>query len=79
MPGKVMLEAASDFAVGASFVLAAFDVGTCSGIVGHTGEDCDVKGTVEPPVSAAVETVTGGIAGRSRDRADTGQGSERGL
>jgi len=39
-----------------------FDVGLGFGVVGHAGDDGRVQGTVEPPVSAAVESVAEGVA-----------------
>ena len=77
--GEVALEAAADLLVGAAFGAASFDVGAGGGVAAHAGDDGHVQGSVQPPVTATVETVSGGVSGRGGDGVDTGERRERGL
>ena len=56
-PGDVALEGSADFAVTTSFLGAFSDVVPCSGVVGHPGHGNGVQGSVEAPVTTAVEPV----------------------
>jgi hypothetical protein len=78
--GEVALEAAVDVAVGFAFGGAAGDVGLGFGVVAASaGERDAVDGGVELAVAAAVQPVSGGLAGGGFQRADAGQGGECGL
>ena len=48
-------------------------------MVVHPPQGNGVKSPVELPVAASVEAVTDDLAGRRRDRSDSGQGSESSL
>lgn len=77
--GEVALEAASDFAEGASFGGASFEVGTCSWVHAHARNDGHVQGPVEASVTAVVDAVPDGVARGRGDRAGAGEAGERGL
>lgn len=64
--GEVTLEAAADVLRGAPFGAAAFDVGAGGGVAAHAGDYGHVQGSVQPPVTAAVEYGVGRCFRRRR-------------
>lgn len=60
--GEVSLNAPADFAVGLTFSPASISVSPGFGLVNHADHGNNVQGTVEAPVSSAVEPVPGGVS-----------------
>src|SRR5690625_5108759 len=79
LAGEVTLERASDFAQGAPFCGAFLDVGAGVRVHTHAGDYRHVECAVEASVTAAVDPVAHGVAGRGGDRVDTGEAGERGF
>ncbi len=77
--GEIPLEAAADLFGRAPFGTASFDVGAGVRVVSHARDDGHVQGPVEPPVTTAVESMTGGVTRRGWDRVDSRQSSEGGF
>jgi hypothetical protein len=75
----VSLEAAPNFAIGFPFSAAAGQVFLGAGVCAHAGVDDGVDGLVEGSVCAAVESVAGGLAAGSFDRAGLGECGEGGI
>jgi hypothetical protein len=79
LAGDVSLEAAPDFAVRFSFGTAAGQVGLGARVVVHTAAGDDVDGLVQCPVSAAVQSVAGGLATGGFQGAGPGEFGEGGI
>ena len=77
--GEVALEDAPDFAVGLAFGAPPVDVGAGAGVVDHSDHRNDVQRSVQLPVSAAVESVSCGVARGCRDGIHPRESGERGF
>ena len=77
--GEEAFEAADDLGFGLAFGDAPGDVGLRWLVVLHADDHGSVERGVGVAVSAAVEPVPGGLAGRGRDRGDSAELGESGL
>src|SRR5665648_316753 len=77
LAGEVALEASTDLAEGAAFSGSALNVGAGGRVHAHAGDDGHVERAVEATVTAAVDAVSDGVAGRRRNWVHTGEAGER--
>src|SRR5665647_298947 len=77
LAGEVALEASTDLAEGAAFSGSALNVGAGGRVHAHAGDDGHVERAVEATVTAAVDAVSDGVAGRRRNRVHAGEAGER--
>src|SRR5665647_525741 len=77
LAGEVALEASTDLAEGAAFSGSALNVGAGGRVHAHAGDDGHVERAVEATVTAAVDAVSDGVAGRRRNWVHAGEAGER--
>ena len=79
LAGEVAFEAADNLGGGLAFGAAAGDVGAGGSVPAQPDDGDAVEGGVGLEVAAAVEPVSGGLAGGGGDRAGAADGGEGGF
>src|SRR5829696_6968400 len=79
LPGNSLLQASPDVAEALALGRAPSGIGARVGVVAEPGHHHGVERPVELAVTGAVQPVAGDLPGGRRDRAGSGQGSERRL